>query len=106
MVITDPPLSVEVTYSGIPTFNSAVNLTCSSTANPAADRYTWYKRTASSSSMLQVGSGQVLSISSLEASHTGLYICQAGNRVGVVNSTEVLLTVNEMDSEYSGKINK
>ncbi|KAM8735990.1 B-cell receptor CD22-like isoform 1-T2 [Acanthopagrus schlegelii] len=74
---------------------SSVNLTCSGAANPAAESYTWYRRTASSRSMLQVGSGQVLSIPSMEASHTGLYSCQAGNQLGESNSTEVLLTMRE-----------
>lgn len=106
MVVTDPPLnvSVEVSYSGSLIFNSTVNLTCSSVANPVADSYTWYKWTASSSSMLLVDSGQVLSISSFKESDTGLYICQARNQVGVGNSTEVKLAMKEMDSEYSGKI--
>ncbi|XP_036931176.1 B-cell receptor CD22-like isoform X2 [Acanthopagrus latus] len=74
---------------------SSVNLTCSGAANPAAESYTWYRRTASSRSMLQVGSGQVLSIPSMEASHTGLYSCQARNQLGESNSTEVLLTMRE-----------
>ncbi|XP_067366721.1 B-cell receptor CD22-like [Channa argus] len=75
---------------------SSVNLTCSCAANPAADHYTWYKRTESfsSSSLLQVGSGQVLSLISVEASHTGLYLCQTGNSLGFNNSTEVLLAMN------------
>ncbi|XP_023266168.1 B-cell receptor CD22-like isoform X2 [Seriola lalandi dorsalis] len=79
--------------------SSGVNLTCSSVANPAAVNYTWYKKTDYSSSMLQVGSGQVLTILSVEASHTGLYLCQARNSVGENNSTEVLLT---MTSEEQG----
>ncbi|TMS11236.1 Carcinoembryonic antigen-related cell adhesion molecule 6 [Larimichthys crocea] len=90
-----PPLSVsaEVSYSG--KANSSVNLTCSSTANPPAN-YTWYKRTDSLSSTVQVGSGQVLSIPSVEQSHTGLYFCQARNQLGENNSTE-LLTVDVTD---------
>ena len=82
---------------------SSVNLTCSSAANPAADNYTWYQRTDSpNSQLLQVGSGQVLSLPSVEASHTGLYLCQARNRLGDNNSTEVLLTVDSPNSEYAG----
>lgn len=75
---------------------SSVNLTCSSAANPPADTYTWYKKTNSSGpSGLQVGSGQVLSISSMEVLHSGLYLCQARNQLGKKNSTEVLLAVLE-----------
>ncbi|XP_074510888.1 B-cell receptor CD22 isoform X1 [Sebastes fasciatus] len=92
-----PPLnvSVEVSYHGPLTEGSSVNLTCSSAANPAADSYTWYR--VSTGSMLQVGSGQVLSLPSVDASHTGLYLCRAGNHLGGNNSTEVLLTVDETD---------
>ncbi|KAM6936377.1 B-cell receptor CD22-like [Lycodopsis pacificus] len=83
----DPPHVVE---------GSSVNLTCSSAANPAADNYTWYSSAGSSfSSLLQVGSGQVLSLPSVEASHTGLYLCQASNRLGENNSTEVLLAMKK-----------
>lgn len=91
---TDPPLnvSVEVSHPGPLTVGGGVNLTCSSAANPAAN-YTWYKRTDSAGSTLQVGSGQVLSLPFMEASHTGLYLCQATNRLGGNNSTEVLLAM-------------
>ncbi|XP_062278667.1 B-cell receptor CD22 [Scomber scombrus] len=100
--VQSPPLnvSVELSQSGQLSEGSSVNLTCSSVANPAADNYTWYKSTgspSSSSQLLQVGSGQVLSIPSVEASHTGLYLCQARNRLGENNSTKVLLTVDSSD---------
>ncbi|XP_028436391.1 B-cell receptor CD22 [Perca flavescens] len=85
----DPPHVVE---------GSSVNLSCSSAANPAADNYTWYwASVSSSSSLIQVGSGQVLSLPSVEASHTGLYLCQARNPLGQNNSTEVLLAIKEKD---------
>ncbi|XP_071325025.1 B-cell receptor CD22-like [Trachinotus anak] len=85
-VSANPPRVVE---------GGSVNLTCSSVANPATVNYTWYKRTdePGSSSMLQVGSGQVLSLPSMKASHTGLYLCQASNSVGEGNSNEMLLTM-------------
>lgn len=75
----------------------SVNLICSSSANPAADNYTWYKRTGSNSStsMLQVGSGQVLSLPDMKPSQAGLYLCQVRNTVGVNNSPEMLLAMKE-----------
>ncbi|XP_070692080.1 B-cell receptor CD22-like [Pempheris klunzingeri] len=94
-----PPLNVstEVSHPGHLTLGSSVTLTCSSAANPAAHIYSWYKRRASPSSMIQVGSGQVLSLPSVEASHAGLYLCQARNPLGENNSTELLLTVDKTD---------
>lgn len=78
---------------------NSVNLTCSCAANPAADNYTWYKRTDSpgSSSLIQMGSGQVLSLLAVDPSHTGLYLCQAINSLGENNSSEVLLTMEGKD---------
>uniref|UniRef100_A0A3B4XMH3 Ig-like domain-containing protein n=1 Tax=Seriola lalandi dorsalis TaxID=1841481 RepID=A0A3B4XMH3_SERLL len=97
--VTSNLVALNVQYPPQVAQSSGVNLTCSSVANPAAVNYTWYKKTDYSSSMLQVGSGQVLTILSVEASHTGLYLCQARNSVGENNSTEVLLT---MTSEEQG----
>ncbi|CAI5663001.1 unnamed protein product [Oreochromis niloticus] len=84
-------VSAEVSQAGLLSVGSNVNLTCNSAANPEADNYTWY----SSSSRLQVASGQVLSLPSLEVSHSGVYLCRAGNSVGESNSTAVLLEVGE-----------
>lgn len=60
---------IEVSRIGSLAEGISINLTCSSTANPAAGRYTWYRRTASSS-LLKVASGQVLSLPSLKRSNT------------------------------------
>lgn len=96
LIFSDQPVNISVSMSPPNVVaGSGVNLTCSGAANPAAETYTWYRRTASSTSVLQVGSGQVLSIPSVEASHSGLYSCQAGNQVGENNSTEVLLAMKE-----------
>ncbi|XP_034552856.1 B-cell receptor CD22-like isoform X2 [Notolabrus celidotus] len=86
--VRSDPVALDVHY-----FPSIVNLTCSSSANPAAVNYTWFRRKtkSSSSSLLQVGSGQVLSVPIVELSHGGPYNCQARNTVGENNSTEVLL---------------
>lgn len=106
---SDRPVNVSVSMDPPPVVQgSSVNLTCSSAANPAADNYTWYRGTvssSSSSSMFQVGSGQVLSLPSV-ASNAGLYLCQARNRLGESNSTEVLVTVDKTDSEYARKISR
>ncbi|XP_068614830.1 igLON family member 5-like [Brachionichthys hirsutus] len=82
-----PPVNTSISVAG----SGSVNLTCSSTANPPAYSYTWYMRSDSTSSMLYVGSGQVMSIPSVEASNTARYLCQAGNRLGAENSTEMPL---------------
>ncbi|XP_008430273.1 B-cell receptor CD22-like isoform X2 [Poecilia reticulata] len=74
---------------------SGVNLTCISDANPAAENYTWYKRTEPTGShfLVHVGSEQVLSLPSMEASHSGLYVCYVRNSLGEGNSTEVVLAM-------------
>lgn len=62
---------------------------------------------SSFSSMVQVGTGQMLSIPSVDVSHTGLYVCQAMNDLGSDNSTGVLLTLDdEIDSGYTGETRK
>uniref|UniRef100_A0A8D3A263 Ig-like domain-containing protein n=1 Tax=Scophthalmus maximus TaxID=52904 RepID=A0A8D3A263_SCOMX len=95
-------MSIEVSQPGDVAEGSSVNPTCSAVANPAADNYTWYGASVSSSSssaMLWVGSGQVLTLPPGKASHAGLYLCQARNSVGE-NSREALLTGYHTDSEY------
>ncbi|XP_007554882.1 hemicentin-2-like isoform X1 [Poecilia formosa] len=95
-----PPLnvSVEVNCSDPLLVGSSVTLTCRGSARPAAITYTWWYSSdvSNSSTELPVGSGQVLSISSVELTHTGTYVCQAENRVGQSRSAQLLLTVEEM----------
>ncbi|KAK7887121.1 hypothetical protein WMY93_026742 [Mugilogobius chulae] len=87
-----PPMNISISAELTEvTEGSDVNMTCHSNANPSDIGYTWYK--TSSSSRVQVGSGQVLSLSSVKASSSGHYICKASNRVGENNSTELLLSV-------------
>ncbi|XP_069549107.1 B-cell receptor CD22 [Brachyistius frenatus] len=91
-------VSVEVSPVGLLTVGSSVTLTCNSTVDLAADDYTWYREAvSSSSSLLQVGSGRVLSLPSVEVSHTGLYFCKARNRLRGNSSAKVLLTVEKAD---------
>ena len=94
-------VSVEVSAADSPAEGSSVKLTCSSDANPPVHNYSWYKRTGppGSSSLVQVGSGQVLLLASLQPSHTGLYFCHTRNSLGENNSTDVMLTVDTRDSE-------
>ncbi|KAM3873436.1 B-cell receptor CD22-like [Diretmus argenteus] len=98
-------ISVSVDPPGPVAEGSSVNLTCTSAANPAVDSYTWYRWTGSPSSLVQVGSGQVLSLPSLEPSQTGLYFCQARNPLGENNSTEIRLEMDMTENEH-GEGNK
>ncbi|XP_056900489.1 B-cell receptor CD22-like isoform X1 [Takifugu flavidus] len=99
VLLPDVPENITITINPAHVvWGSSVNLTCSSDANPPADTYIWYRNTNSNGS--QVGSGQVLSIPSMEALHSGLYLCQARNQVGGKNSTEVLLAM--VDEEQRG----
>ncbi|TWW79559.1 hypothetical protein D4764_10G0005890 [Takifugu flavidus] len=100
---SDPTLnlSVELSYSGRLTLGISVNLTCCGAANPAAENYTWYRSTgANGSSMVQVGTGQVLSIPSVEATHFGRYLCKAQNLFWEISSPEILM---EEEAESSGE---
>lgn len=100
-VLPDPPVNISIWMNPArAVWGSSVNLSCSSAANPPAENYTWYWRTdPSGSSGLQVASGQVLYISSMEASLSGLYLCQARNQLGEKNSTEMLLAMVEEEEE-------
>uniref|UniRef100_A0A667XVS7 Ig-like domain-containing protein n=1 Tax=Myripristis murdjan TaxID=586833 RepID=A0A667XVS7_9TELE len=105
--VTSDPVALNVLYAPVKVLvevshddnlaeGSSVNLTCSSVANPAADSYTWYRRTGSPNSSLElVGSGQVLSLPSMEPSHTGHYLCRARNPLGEESSAELLLEMDE-----------
>uniref|UniRef100_A0A3Q3EQ57 Ig-like domain-containing protein n=1 Tax=Labrus bergylta TaxID=56723 RepID=A0A3Q3EQ57_9LABR len=89
-------VSLSVSPSSEVLKGSAVTFTCSSDANPTVTHngYSLHKDGHLISS--GVGSGQVLSLPSMEVNHTGLYLCQARNTVGETNSTEVLLTISSV----------
>lgn len=92
---------MEVTYSGSLTLGVSVNLTCSSAAHPPAANFSWYRRAvASLGPLVQVGTGQVLSIPSVEPLHFGWYLCKAQNLLGENSSTEVLMVE---EAEGSGQ---
>ncbi|XP_058502949.1 B-cell receptor CD22-like isoform X2 [Solea solea] len=93
--------SIEVSKLGHLSNSPSVNLTCRATANPAAINYTWYRTTGSNSgSMVHVGSGQVLSLTSVVLPHSGLYLCQARNSVGENNLTKSVLIVDHEDINH------
>uniref|UniRef100_A0A672FN30 B-cell receptor CD22 n=1 Tax=Salarias fasciatus TaxID=181472 RepID=A0A672FN30_SALFA len=97
-VSLDVQCDVEVSPAGVLTAGRAVNLTCSSVANPAAERHAWFR--VVSGAHLQVGSGRVLRLPSLEPSNTGLYFCQAWNRLGENNSTLCKHSLVEISVKY------
>ncbi|XP_054648345.1 B-cell receptor CD22-like isoform X2 [Dunckerocampus dactyliophorus] len=97
--VNSPEVNLDVQYLPSVAEVSSVKVVCSSTANPANHSYVWYKWT-SSSSLLQVGSGRVLFLPSTNRSHTGIYLCQVRNLLGVTNWTKVLLAMEENNSGH------
>ncbi|KAL2086194.1 hypothetical protein ACEWY4_017253 [Coilia grayii] len=83
---------------------SSVTLTCSSDVNPPVESYTWYRRTGSAVSKLD--SKQSYSISSISDEHTDYYYCEAKNRYGGRNSTEVHLDVQYSPRNMFASINQ
>ncbi|XP_057706542.1 B-cell receptor CD22-like [Corythoichthys intestinalis] len=72
----------------------SVTVMCNSAANPFNHSYMWYKW-ISSSSVLHVGSGQMLSLPFTETPLNGVYLCEAQSQYEVVNSTTVLLLMEQ-----------
>uniref|UniRef100_A0A3P8PN51 B-cell receptor CD22 n=2 Tax=Astatotilapia calliptera TaxID=8154 RepID=A0A3P8PN51_ASTCA len=88
----DPkPPSVSVSPSGEITEGTAVTLTCSSDANPAAT-YVWYKKNSQ-----PLGKNPQLIFSSIQSSDSGEYYCRAVNKLG---STLKSITI---DVKYAPK---
>ncbi|XP_064159719.1 myelin-associated glycoprotein-like [Anguilla rostrata] len=77
--------SVSVSPSGSVLAGSSVTLTCSSNANPAVQKYTWYK--VNGTEMNTVGTGQNLTFTVTESSGSEQYYCEAQNEHGKENST-------------------
>ncbi|XP_077589085.1 B-cell receptor CD22-like [Stigmatopora nigra] len=84
----------------MPSEVSSVDVMCNSTADPVNHSYMWYKW-ISSNSLLYLGSGQMLSLPSMETPLGGIYLCQARSQYKVVNSTTVLLL---MESQHLGHV--
>ncbi|XP_062388008.1 B-cell receptor CD22-like [Sardina pilchardus] len=72
---------------------SAVNLTCSSVANPPMEVYTWFRVNEST----PVGSGQQYSITNISSEVGRQYYCEARNKYGAENSAVVSISV-EVDN--------
>uniref|UniRef100_A0AAV2MBJ4 Ig-like domain-containing protein n=1 Tax=Knipowitschia caucasica TaxID=637954 RepID=A0AAV2MBJ4_KNICA len=87
-----PPMNISISTESTEVIEgSDVTLTCHIYANPPAVSVMWYRTTATA--VVLVGSGPVLSLSPVEASSSGLYMCHVSNKLGENNSTELLLTV-------------
>ncbi|KAI5618772.1 B-cell receptor CD22-like, partial [Silurus asotus] len=83
-----PPkrVSVSISISSNQVEESSVTLTCSSDSNPPVETYTWFKDEEAS----PVGSGQ-----SYRALQSGLYYCEAQNKLGSERSAAVSITITE-----------
>lgn len=94
VIVQYPPMNVSVSVDSdeVPE-GSDVNMTCRSDALPSASNYSWYRVDSDLSSMVLVGSGPVLSLSPVETSDSGRYMCTSRNKHGESNSTELLLSV-------------
>ncbi|XP_064812873.1 B-cell receptor CD22-like [Oncorhynchus masou masou] len=82
--------SVSVSPSGEIVERSSVNLTCNSDANPAVQKYTWFKKTVISPKAF----GQIYSITNINSEDSGEYYCEAQNEKGASNSTVRLIIVS------------
>ncbi|CAJ1052895.1 sialoadhesin-like [Xyrichtys novacula] len=71
---------VSVSPSGEIVEGNYVTLTCSSDANPAAAKHSWYKKTGNRGTL--VSSRTTLNFWSIKASDSGEYYCSAENRLG------------------------
>ncbi|XDV24462.1 hypothetical protein PO909_028619, partial [Leuciscus waleckii] len=87
--------SAHVSASGIVLEGRSVTLSCSSDANPPVLNYTWYRDTEEP--LKPVQSGQNLTISNIDPTHSGRYVCTAQNEHGAQNASVML------DVQYAPK---
>ncbi|KAL2086193.1 hypothetical protein ACEWY4_017252 [Coilia grayii] len=95
--------SVSVSPSADIPEGSLVTLTWSSDANPPVETYTWYRRNGLVS---KLDSKQRYSIGSISPQHSGYYYCEAKNKYGARNSTEVHLNVQYSPRNMFASINQ
>ncbi|CAM4561987.1 unnamed protein product [Leuciscus chuanchicus] len=88
--------SAHVNASGIVLEGRSVTLSCSSDANPPVLHYTWYRDTEEP--LKPVQSGQNLTISNTDPTHSGRYVCTAQNEHGAQNASVML------DVQFAPKI--
>ncbi|XDV24419.1 hypothetical protein PO909_028610, partial [Leuciscus waleckii] len=80
--------SAHVSASGIVLEGRSVTLSCSSDANPPVLNYTWYRDTEEP--LKPVQSGQNLTISNTDPTHSRRYVCTAQNEHGAQNASVML----------------
>lgn len=85
----DAPKCANVSLSNMEIVEgSSVNLTCRCDGNPAP-HYTWYKDNLK---MLQ-RQGSVYQLTSVRSEDSGVYLCEAENTYGLINSSSVYINV-------------
>ncbi|XP_059363066.1 myelin-associated glycoprotein-like [Carassius carassius] len=84
-----PPKKTWISVSGSVWLGNNVTLTCQSNANPPAD-HRWFLKRAGVEEELSVS--HVFSFTATQ-NNTGEYICEAKNRYGTMNSTNLQITV-------------
>ncbi|XP_076594057.1 B-cell receptor CD22 [Chaetodon auriga] len=82
------PVNVKVEYESDVKEGEAVQLKCSSDANPRASRYEWHDETGA-----QLYKGEVFMLPNVSRHHTGALYCTAVNTVGRGQSHPVQLNV-------------
>ncbi|XDV24407.1 hypothetical protein PO909_028605 [Leuciscus waleckii] len=80
--------SAHVSASGFVLEGRSVTLSCRSDANPPVLNYTWYRDTEEP--LKPVQSGQNLTISNTDPTHSGRYVCTAQNEHGAQNASVML----------------
>ncbi|XP_048010695.1 B-cell receptor CD22-like isoform X2 [Megalobrama amblycephala] len=80
--------SAHVSPSGFVLEGRSVTLSCSSDANPPELNYTWYRDTEEH--LKPVQTGQNLTFSNPDPTHSGRYVCTAQNKHGAQNASVLL----------------
>ncbi|XP_056300504.1 myelin-associated glycoprotein-like [Pseudoliparis swirei] len=96
-----PPHNTSVSYSGPVTEGSSVTLTCNTNANPAVDRFIWYR--VDGDQATAVGLWKRLSAAVSEENST--FYCQAGNDRGNQNSATTQIDVQFPPKETTVIVN-